>query len=121
MLILAVGWSMALAIGLFAEAHDPEVLGYEFADGHVHAVRIGDSKRYRSDLERIGGRAAVYADEFNRWFEGLWQGRRLGWTIAVLSGLAALGCGWMGRHSPSPDGDKARRRVADPSANSRPK
>ena len=97
-LILAVGWSMALAIGLFAEEHDPEVLGYEFADGHVHAVRIGDSKRYRSHLERIGGKAAVYADEFNRWVEGLWQGRRLGWTIVVLSGLAALGCGCMGRH-----------------------
>ena len=95
--VLVVGWSAALWIAYAGEDYDPDVLGYDFANGQAYVQRVSDSKRYRSDLERIGGKAAVYADELNRWFEGLWQGRRLAWTVAALSGVVALGCGWMGR------------------------
>lgn len=95
--VLVVGWSAALWIACTADDHDPDVLGYDFANGQAYAQRVSDSKRYRSDLERIGGKAAIYADDLNRWFEGLWQGRRLAWTVATLSGVVALGCGWMGR------------------------
>lgn len=96
-LILILGWSAAGVIYLNASEGDGDVLAYEFYDGQAYAVRASDSKRYRSDLERIGGKAAVYADDFNRWFEGLWQGRRLAYTLAVLSGVAAVGCSVMGR------------------------
>ena len=106
-LILVVGWSVALAIGLSADEHDPDVLGYEFVDGQAYALRTSDSKRYRSDLERIGGKAAVFADDLNRWFEGLWQGRRLAWTVAVLSGVVALGCWSLGRGRSRGPGDRS--------------
>ena len=95
--VLVLGWSVALAVGLFGEDRPADVLGYEFAGGEAYELQVSDSKRYRSDLERIGGKAAVFADDLNRWFAGLWQGRRLAWTIASLSTIAALGCGWMGR------------------------
>ena len=57
------GWSAALWIAYAAEDYDPDVLGYDFANGQAYVQRVSDSKRYRSDLERIGGKAAVYADE----------------------------------------------------------
>ena len=61
------------------------------ADGNVYAVQPGDSKMYRHELERFGGKAAVLADEFERWFSGLWKGKRLAGTVAVISLLVALG------------------------------
>jgi len=36
-----------------------------------------DSKMYQRDLELYGGKAAVLADEFWRWFVTLWHGTRL--------------------------------------------
>lgn len=50
------------------------------------------SKAYVHELRVYGGRAAVYADDFNRWFEGLWQGRSLAYTVAVLSIGIGVGC-----------------------------
>lgn len=48
------------------------------------------SKLYRHDLEVYGGRANVLADDFREWWSGLWQGRQLAFTVAVLTVLAAL-------------------------------
>jgi hypothetical protein len=48
------------------------------------------SKKYVHDLEVYGGRANVIQDEFLRWFEGLWQGKQLGVTIASITGFLFL-------------------------------
>jgi len=48
------------------------------------------SRMYYHDLEVYGGRANVLADDFRAWFDGLWQGRNLAYTVAVLTILAAL-------------------------------
>ena len=48
------------------------------------------TKLYRHDLEVYGGRANVLADDFREWFAGLWHGRNLAFTVAVLTVLAAL-------------------------------
>ena len=48
------------------------------------------TKLYRHDLEVYGGRANVLADDFRTWFDGLWHGRDLALTVAVLTILAAL-------------------------------
>ena len=49
------------------------------------------SKRYLRDLELYGGTANVLAVQFQTWFDGLWHGRRLAYTVAVVSGLTSLG------------------------------
>ena len=66
------------------------MLGYEFANGAVYALEPGDSKMYRHELERFGGNAAIFADELSRWFSGLWHGKGLARTLAVLSSVVAL-------------------------------
>ena len=71
------------------------------AGGGVYVISPRDSKRYRHDVELLGGKAAVLADDFNRWFAGLWQGRRLAWTLAVLAIGGALACFWLADH-PAP-------------------
>ncbi len=51
--------------------------------------RPEDSKRYLREMEVYGGKANLMAGEIREWFDGLWHGRRLGITVAVLSFLAA--------------------------------
>jgi hypothetical protein len=51
---------------------------------------IQDSRQYQMTMERIGGKAAVFAAQFSDWFAGLWHGRRLAGTVALLS-LAVSG------------------------------
>ena len=48
------------------------------------------SKRYVHDLEVFGGQANVLLQEFQDWFEGLWHGRNLAFTVAVLTIVTAV-------------------------------
>ncbi len=98
--ILVVGWLAALVIYLTAGAENHDALGYEFVDGTAYAIEPGDSKRYLHDLERFGGKAAVLADDLSRWFAGLWRGRGLAKSVAILTLLVALGCFRAGRNCP---------------------
>ena len=49
------------------------------------------SKRYLRDLELYGGTANVLAVEAKTWWDGLWHGTALAYTVAALSLLAAIG------------------------------
>jgi|ERR1039457_1112157 hypothetical protein len=49
-----------------------------------------ESKKFVYELERIGGKSAVAAHEFNNWFAGLWHGRHLAFTVACISILVAV-------------------------------
>ena len=49
------------------------------------------SKKYLRDLEFYGGTANVLAVQFQTWFDGLWHGRSLAYTVAVISVVASLG------------------------------
>ena len=96
--ILFAGLVAALAIYLNAPDASPDALGYRFVDGVAYEIQPGDSKMYRHDLEVFGGKAAVFADELDRWFSGLWKGKRLAKTVAILSLVLALGffrAGWI--------------------------
>jgi hypothetical protein len=90
-LILIIGLLSAVAIYFTAGEGPEDVLGYEIIDGNSYAMMVSDSKMYRRDLERIGGKAAIMADDLNRWFSGLWHGRQLAWTVATLVIMLALG------------------------------
>ncbi len=95
-IILLVGWSVALLIYLNAgdDAGGPD------DEGHIIEMRGRGSKMYRHDLEAYGGRWSVVADDMIAWFEGLWKGRSLAVTVAVITGFVALLAFMVARHTP---------------------
>ena len=90
-LILLAGLLAAAVIYFSVGEDDGDVLGYEIINGQAYAIATNDSKMYRHDLERFGGKAAVFADDLNRWFAGLWTGRQLARTVAILALVLAFG------------------------------
>jgi len=71
------------------------VLVYVFAtnDSDIDAAAgIANARMYQHNLEVIGGKFAVYLDEFNRWFASLWHGRTLAYTIGVFAIAIAIAC-----------------------------
>lgn len=78
--ILAVGFASAIIIYLTAGAAPENPLGYEPLA----------TKKYVHDLELYGGKANVLAAEFREWFAGLWYGRNLSYTVAVITVLIVL-------------------------------
>ena len=64
---------------------------------YVTAVDIPDnpfaefeqSKRFSHEVQRMGGKMALVANELSSWFSGLWQGRQLAFTIACCTLLIA--------------------------------
>lgn len=88
-LVLGLG-SGALIYRLAADAPDAAP-GYVIANGSVYPMPMSDSKTYRREIQRFGGKAALLFDDFGRWFAQLWRGKTLGQTVAWLSLLAALG------------------------------
>lgn len=65
------------------------------------------SRMVTHDLEVYGGRANVLADDFRTWFGGLWQGRNLAFTVAVLTILAALAYRFVATPAPPEAGPDA--------------
>lgn len=100
-IILLVGLSSAVLIYLTAENDSKSILGYEIVDGHAYPIEPGTSKKYIHDLERYGGKANVLADEFIRWFAGLWQGKSLAFTIAGMTILISLSFFFVANQMPS--------------------
>jgi hypothetical protein len=80
-LVLIAGFGSAIAIYVAAAIHPESSKVYE----------PEDSKRYVREMELYGGKANVLASDFRQWFESLWHGRNLAFTVAVLTILLALG------------------------------
>jgi hypothetical protein len=78
--ILAVGFGSASLIYLFARSQVDNGLGYDPMD----------TKKYLRDLELFGGKGNVLATEFTLWWQGLWRGRNLAFTVAWLTVFLAL-------------------------------
>ena len=77
--ILTAGLVAALVIYLTARPPAPNPLGYD----------PEDTKSYVREMEVYGGKANLLASEFLHWFQSLWHGRRLAFTVAVLSAATA--------------------------------
>jgi hypothetical protein len=90
--ILVAGLLGAALVYRSAAEDGGDAVGFEVVGGNVYSIAPADSKPYRHDLELYGGKAAVLADDFNRWFDGLWQGRGLAYTLALLAVAIALAC-----------------------------
>jgi hypothetical protein len=91
-LILVAGFPAAALIFMLGSGDGGGAIGYEIIDGKSYPIMPGDSERYEYELERIGGKSAVLATEFNHWFGSLWHGRKLAYTLAILSAGSSLAC-----------------------------
>jgi len=77
--VAIVGFALSLWIYLTAGPTPENPLGYE----------PEDSKRYLRDMQRYGGKANLVGSELAEWFNGLWHGRRLAFTVACITLLVA--------------------------------
>ena len=91
LIILLLGLCSALLIYLLAEDIPDDSLGYVVVNGTVYPLATRDSKNYRREVQRFGGKTALLFDDFARWFAERWQGKALAETVAWISLLAALG------------------------------
>jgi hypothetical protein len=82
--ILVAGFGTAITVYLTARDRPGNPLGYEPLE----------TKQYIHDLELYGGKANVLAAEFRNWFAGLWHGRQLAFTIAVITVLLVAAVRW---------------------------
>ena len=99
-IILLVGLGTAIFIYQTADMDSSGALGYQIIGGTVYPIMPENTKIYRHDLEVYGGKAAVLADDFRRWFNGLWHGKSLAFTIAVITILASFAGFFTARHLP---------------------
>lgn len=83
--ILLIGLLCSALIYFKANDELDGVIGYEVEGGQVFPVTQGEYKRSEFELEKVGGKFAVISAELDDWFAGLWHGKRLGVTLAVLS------------------------------------
>ncbi|MFT4068426.1 hypothetical protein [Paraburkholderia sp.] len=77
--ILLAGFIAAALIYASAPPPDKAVAMYGMVD-----------PRYQIELQQIGGNAAVLMAQLHQWFDSLWHGVRLAYTVAVL-GIAVAG------------------------------
>ena len=80
-LILLLGLGSSALIYLTADTEPENDVFYEYQH----------SKKYKHDLELYGGKANVLANDFTRWFGGLWQGRSLALTVGVITLFISFG------------------------------
>jgi hypothetical protein len=107
-IILLVGLGSAFLIYLMAENDSGSVLGYVMVDGQAYPIGPEDSKMYTHDLELYGGKLNVLADEFTRWFIGLWHGKSLAFTVVCITIFISLVLFFVAKHLP-PDLESAAR------------
>ena len=100
-MILLMGLVSAGWIYRTAENDARDVLGYEQGSESVYPLQPEDSKKYLRDLELYGGKANVLADEFRRWFVGLWHGKSLAFTVGGITIFIALSLFYAANHMPS--------------------
>ena len=95
--VLLVG-GLAAAVIVFYLAQPDEKLG-------ILGVDV-PTKRENLQLERMGGKSYILFNDINEWFSSLWHGRRLAYTIGVLSIAGFVSCRWFAdliEHEPASD------------------
>ncbi|HXX81752.1 MAG TPA: hypothetical protein VEI46_09390 [Thermodesulfovibrionales bacterium] len=90
-IILLLGLGSSILIYFTAENASESVLGYE----------PENSKMYLHDLELYGGKANVLANDFMHWFESLWHGTSLAFTIACITVVICFGFLFVANRLPS--------------------
>ena len=106
-LMLCAGLGSAVVIYLTAGSPDEISMVDEFEE----------SKRFTHDLELYGGKANVLASKFSHWFEGLWHGQTLAFTVAFLTVVIAVAfyfvASRLAAHAAAEAADEQRRKEAE--------
>lgn len=98
-IILGIGLvSSALIYYSTAGSNSDDILGYENEGGSAYPVVPDDSKEYLRGLELYGGTANVLAYDLRRWFDGLWHGRSLAFTVALITIVISSGFFYAASH-----------------------
>jgi hypothetical protein len=100
-IILLVGLGSAAFIYQAAMNDTESTSGYEVIGGFIYPNAGEHSKKYVHDLELYGGKSAVLADDFMRWFAGLWHGKSLALTVACITLFISLGVFFAATRRPS--------------------
>ena len=100
-IILLVGLGSAVLIYRTTGNDSNGVLGYEIIGGQAYPIKPEDSKMYLHDLQLYSGKAGVLADEFRRWFVGLWYGKSLAFTVAYITLFISFVVFYAANHLPS--------------------
>jgi hypothetical protein len=87
-IVLAIGLGSSIIIYLTTAPPQLNSLGYDPLN----------TKKYLRQLEVYGGEMNVLATEFMQWFDGLWQGRSLAFTIGIISAFVAFLFWFIGIH-----------------------
>ena len=85
--ILVMGLIGAPIIYVTAPAEDSAELIYG----------VKSNQQYLLELQRIGGTAEVAMAAFHQWFDSLWHGKQLAYTVAFLCVVLAGACILAGR------------------------
>ncbi len=101
-IVLLVGLGGAAWIYQRAENVPYGALGYVNEGGTLYPVMPEDSKQYLRSMELYGGTANVLADEFRRWFGGLWQGKSLAFILACTTIIISGGFFYAANHLTPP-------------------
>jgi hypothetical protein len=94
--VLGLGSALAIFLATPPEVVDP-LLGDQFSN-----------KKYLREMRMLGGQGNVLAAEFNDWFAGLWHGRELAGTVAVLTIGTVLVFRFVASHPGSPPSEETR-------------
>jgi len=87
-ILLLLGLSSSVAIYLFAQPPSPDPLGYDPMD----------TKKYLRELELYGGKVNILFTEFRQWFDGLWHGKPLAYTVAVITVILSFAFWFVATH-----------------------
>jgi hypothetical protein len=115
LVVLLLGLGSAVLVYLTAGNEAGGLAGYG-EPGDLYQIRPEESKTYRHDLELYGGKWNLLADDFARWFAGLWYGRSLAYTLAFITLVLSAGIFSVARHlrpNPPPEARDDDRRHAD--------
>jgi hypothetical protein len=99
--LLALGLGSALVIFLVTA---PEVVDPLLGDPY-------SNKKYLREMRMLGGQGNVLAAEFQDWFAGLWHGRALAGTVAVLTVVTVLVFRFIASHPPLPKVERTEDRT----------
>ncbi len=88
--ILLAGAVSSVLIYRTAVNNEAADSSYEVIGGFVYPGGGAYNKKYIHDLQVYGGNAAMLADRFTRWFNGLWHGTSLAYTVAIIAILVSF-------------------------------
>lgn len=83
--VLVAGLVTALLIYRSADDTDNEGQVYEFVGGEAYVTSVRETKAYRHELERFGGRASLLADDFKHWLASLWGAKGVAGLVAAAA------------------------------------